>query len=261
MRLSYHDRNIFMHLELINNPLCLLFFPCLRGFSAIEAQSAPLSPFSSTIYCLFSVCSSADASPPGLLHGDLAFCSQGVPHQISNTYFNVKRWKSLSTGILWVLIKIWDETSAAELGLLFLPSACNHGLWNGTEFLLHCARWVHGAAETWTSCSQPVLGPFLLMCWVACSSLGHQLPLLCSMTTTRDDHSPMMPKGSRNIWAHKSNGYVQQYCEGWGGPTGSRGGSEHATAKEKSWKHPWGLILFPGATVPCDEQKLPALWK
>lgn len=84
--------------------------------------------------------------------------------------------------------------------------------------------------------------------WVACSSLGQQLPLLCWMTqpTAGDDHSPVIPAGGWNAWGCRKWGC--EHCFGGWSPVGSRGQSKHAPAQEKDY---WSLRFFPGATATC----------
>lgn len=83
--------------------------------------------------------------------------------------------------------------------------------------------------------------------WMACSSLGQQLPLLCWMTqpTAGDDHSPIIPAGELNAWECRKQGCEQQYFRDWSS-AGSRGQSKHAPAQERD---SWSLRFFPGSTV------------
>lgn len=106
--------------------------------------------------------------------------------------------------------------------------------------------------------------PFIHVClqwsaeWVACTSLGQQLPLLCWMTkaTAGDDHSPVIPAVSWNVWACRKGGCEQQYFGGWSS-VGSRGQPKHAPAQEKD---SWSLEFFLVQLSLVDEQKLPPFW-
>lgn len=189
----------------------------------------------STIYSVY--ISSPDASTPGLLQGDPAFCSQGVPYRIVPvSVLEVLRGENLFPPGLYDL---WSRTGTKTVLLNWgfrsspFPENVVHEM---ALILIHCFRWRHGAAETWTSCSLCFIHCCWYAEWVACTSLGHR-PMTKSIAG--NDHSPIIAKGSWN----RKQGCMQQYFRGWGASAGNRGGSEHVPAQEEDWKHPWGLVF------------------